>query len=397
MTSARDKRNVLVLAICQTLFNTGRALLLSSSPLIGYALATNKALSTLPISLMLVGNVLAAIPASLFMQRVGRRIGFFVGGLIGTVGCAITLLALYLSDFLLFCIGVSIYGAFGGFAQLYRFAAADVAPEHFKSKAISLVLAGGVVAAFLGPELAKHGRELFGSIEFFGTYAAFVVITLLAALIVTFVDIPKMSSEEAKGQARPITVIMMQPTFIVAVLSAMVGFAVMSLLMTATPLAMLGAKHHFNSTAFVIEWHILGMYGPGFFTGSLIKRFGAISIIVVGLLLEVVATMIALSGQTVWVFWSSLLLLGVGWNFAFTGGSMLLTRVYQPVERAKVQGVNDFLVFGATAIASFSSGTLFHYYGWEVVTLAALPLIGIALLALIWFVFSRRASAPATS
>lgn len=397
MSSARDKRNVLVLAVCQTFFNTGRALVLTTSPLVGYGLAANKALSTLPISLMMVGNVLTAIPASLFMQRVGRRFGFFVGGLIGTAGCTLTLFALYLSDFFLFCLGVLIYGAFGGFAQLYRFAAADVAPEHFKSKAISLVLAGGVVAAFLGPELAKYGRELFSSIEFFGAYALLVVVTLLAALIVTFVNIPKISSEQAKGQARSMMVIMIQPTFIVAVLSAMVGFAVMSLLMTATPLAMFGAQHHFNSTAFVIEWHILGMYGPGFFTGSLIKRFGVISIIVVGLLLEVTATMVALSGQTVWAFWSALLLLGVGWNFAFTGGSTLLTKVYRPIERAKVQGVNDFLVFGATAIASLSSGTLFHYYGWEVVNFAALPLIGIALLALIWLALSRRAIAPATS
>ena len=397
MTASRDKRNVLVLAICQTLFNSGRALVLATGPLVGYILATNKALSTLPVSLMMVGTVLATIPASLYMQRVGRRAGFFLGGLIGTVGCAVTVLALYLSDFFLFCLGILIYGGFGGFAQLYRFAAADVAPDHFKSKAISLVMAGGVLAAFIGPELAKYGRELVANIEFLGTYALVVVVTLLAALIVTFVDIPKLSVKEAKGQVRPMSIIMVQPAFIVAVLSAMVGFSVMSLLMTATPLAMFAAQHHFNSSAIVIEWHILGMFGPAFFTGSLIKRFGEIQVIAMGLFLEAIAIVIALSGQTFWMFWTSLLILGVGWNFAFTGGSVLLTSVYRPAERAKVQGVNDFLVFGATAIASLSSGTLFYYFGWDMVSFAAVPLIGIALSALIWLAIIRRAQVPAIS
>ena len=390
MTSARDKRNVLVLAICQTLFNTGRALLLASSPLIGYALAENKVLATLPISLMMIGNVFTSIPASLFMQRVGRRTGFFVGGLVGTIGCVVTLLALYLGNFVLFCLGVFIYGTYGGFAQLYRFAAADVAPGHFKSKAISLVLAGGVVAAFIGPELAKYGREAFTGIEFFGTYAFFIVVTLLATLIVVFVDIPRISSGDIQGESRPMLVIMRQPIFIVAVLSAVVGYAMMTFLMTATPLAMFSAQHHFDSSAFVIEWHIFGMFAPGFFTGSLIKRFGVMSIIALGLILEIIATLVALSGQTVWIFWFALLLLGVGWNFAFIGGSTLLTNAYRPVERAKVQGINDFLVFGATAVASLLSGTLFHLYGWSTVVLAALPLLGITLLMVIWMALFRR-------
>ena len=387
---ARDWKNVLVLSTCQMLFGAGRSLLVITSPLIGYVIADERALATLPASLVIVGTALSTIPASLLMQRVGRRLGFVVGALIGTLGGLVSGLGIYLADFWLFCLGTLLFGTFAGFAQLYRFAATDVARKEFRGKAISLVLAGGVVAAFVGPEAAKLGKDLVTSVEFLGAYGYLCVATLLTGAIVLLVDIPKLTPEEVREPGRPLLVIMRQRIFIVATATAMVGHSVMAFLMTATPLAMSHAYLSFDETALVIEWHSVGMFAPGFFTGSLIKRFGVMPIILTGLVLQAVCVAIALSGDALPQFWISLFLLGVGWNFTFVGGTTLLAEAHSPAERAKTQGANSFLIYGAVAIASLGSGTLLHYVGWQWVNIVALPFLAIAIAAAIWLTLQRN-------
>ena len=376
---ARDWKNVLVLATCQMLFGSGRALLVVTSPLIGYVLADERALATLPASLVIVGTALATVPASLFMHRVGRRLGFLAGALIGALGGLVSGYGIYAADFWLFCLGTLLFGSFAGFAQLYRFAATDVARKEFRGKAVSLVLAGGVVAAFVGPEAAKLGKDLVTSAEFLGAYGYLCAATLLTGAIVLLVDIPRLTPAQARAPGRPLPVIMRQRTFVVATATAMVGHSVMALLMTATPLAMSHASLNFDETALVIEWHSVGMFAPGFVTGSLIARFGVMRIILAGLLLQTACVGIALSGEGLGQFWLSLFLLGVGWNFTFVGGTTLLAEVHTPAERGKTQGANNFLIFGAVAIASLSSGTLLHYVGWQWVNLAALPFLAAAI------------------
>lgn len=385
LTLDRDRKNVLVLAICQTLFGSGRSLLIPTAPLIAYSMATHKGLATLPTSLVIVGTALATIPASMLMRRVGRRTGFMTGTMIGVVGGAVCTIALLRADFWLFALGTLIFGGFCGFAQLYRFAAADVAPVDFKAKAISLVLTGGLVAGFIGPEMAKAGQYLIPPVEFFGAFLFLIGTTFLGAVVLIFLDIPNLTPEEREGPRRPIATIMAQPVFIAAALAAMIGQGVMNFLMTATPIAMAHAHHQFADTALVIEWHIFGMFAPGFFTGSLIKRFGETRIIIAGLLLQFVCVAIALDGIEVLHFWASMLILGVGWNFAFTGAAALVTTAYTPAERAKTQAAMNFLIYGFVAVLSLSSGALVHFLGWTWVIIAALPLIAIALGSTLWY------------
>jgi MFS family permease len=384
---SHDIRNVSVLFLCQTLFNSGRSLMFITSPLIGFAIAPSKAIATLPVALMVIGTVIASIPVSLLLRRVGWRMGFVIGGLIGLAGAGFAVAALIYADFWLLCIGALLFGFYSGFAAYYQFAAADSVPFDFKSNAISLVLAGGVVAAFVGPELAKQGKDLIAGIDFLGAYLFLLALTLATVVIVLAVDIPALTAEQSRHTGRPMREIMRQPMFIVAVLSATAGYAMMSLLMTATPLAM-ARLHPFGETAFVIAWHIFAMYAPGFATGSLIRRFGGLAIVLAGMALQIVAALVGLSGQGVLQFWVALFLLGIGWNFAFTGGSTLLTEIYTPSERAKCQAAFNFIVFGVVSVASLSSGTLFYFFGWEAVSLGAIPVLAVALVVTV--VMARR-------
>jgi predicted MFS family arabinose efflux permease len=386
----RERRNVLVLATCQMLFNSSRALLAATAPLVAYAIAAEKALATLPTSLIVIGTAVMTLPASLLMQRVGRRAGFALGAAIGAVGGGIAAVAVLRADFWMFCLGTLLFGCCAGFSQLYRFAAADVAAPENRSQAISLVLAGGVVAAFIGPELAKLGKGMIVSVPFLGAYILLMATALLTAVAVSFVDIPRLTHQEASAPRRPLAVIMRQPPFIVATLTAMVGQAVMSLLMTATPIAMALCHHPFADTALVIEWHVVGMYAPGFFTGWLIRVFGVTRIVLLGLMMLGLAVWVALSGQEVHQFWTAMTLLGVGWNFTFTGGTTLLTGVCTPAERAKTQGAANMLIYAVVALASLSSGSLIYYFGWPWVNVGALPLIAVALAAILWHARLQR-------
>ena len=386
----RDHRNVLVLATCQMLFGAGRSMIVLTAPLIAYGLMQEKSLATLPHALVIVGTALLTLPASFLMRRFGRRYGFAIGALIGSGGGVICVFAILMVDFGLFCLGTLLFGAAAGFGQHYRFAAADVASLDFRSKAISLVLAGGVAAGILGPELANVSKDWVSSGEFLGVYIVLILLTLSTAGVVMLVDIPGLTEAEANVESRPIWLIMRQPIFIVAVLATAVSQAVMNLMMTATPIAMHQAHHGFADTVWVIEWHTVCMFAPGFFTGSLVKRWGEIPIIISGLSLIAISVGFAVSGTSVSIFWISMALLGLGWNFSFTAGSTLLIQAHTPGERAKTQGTVNFLIYGAAAIAALSSGGLLHYLGWEWLNLIGLPLLVIAMGVTIWFALSQR-------
>jgi predicted MFS family arabinose efflux permease len=276
-----------------------------------------------------------------------------------------------------------------GFAQLYRFTAIEVSSIEFRTKAVSYVMLGGIAAGFIGPAIAAEGKDYFGNAQFAGSYLSIILLYFFIVMILLRIRLPKPSIVEQTGDARPLTVIFRQPKFIVSVLSAMIGYGVMAMIMTATPLAMTkGSGYPFSDAAFVIQWHALGMFAPSFITGSLIKRFGSVQIIFTGILLNFICIAINISGTELINYWSALVLLGVGWNFMFVAGTTMVTETYQPAEKAIVQGVNDFLVFGTAALSSLLSGVLQTSFGWETVNLSAVPLLLIVLVSLFWFLFS---------
>ncbi len=387
----RAQRNVSVLAACQALLLTGNAILIALSPLVGFDLAADKAYATLPVTTYVVATALSTIPASFWMKRVGRRAGFQSGAVIGILAGALSSYAIYVGDFLLFSAGTGLAGLYNAAGQYYRFAAVDVASGSFKSKAISFVLAGGIVGAFLGPGSAIWTRDLIPEHLFLGSYMSTMIFPLLAIGLLMLIDIPPPSEEERQSGGRSLAAIAAQPVFLVAVLGGMIGYGVMNLVMTATPLAMTAHHHHFGDTAMVIQWHIVGMFAPAFFTGSLINRFGVLKIMLAGTLLMFACVAVALSGFEFLYFFASLVLLGLGWNFLFVGGTTLLTEAYVPAEKAKVQAINDFLVFGTVAAASLTSGTLLHLIGWHAVLYGALPFLAITALASLWLL-RRRAT-----
>ena len=377
------------------LFGSSRLLLIATASVIAWGMGY-KALATMPAALVIVGTAIATMPASMLMRVTGRRLGFMIGAGIGALSGVMVLLAIVRNNFWLLCAATLTYGVYAAFGQYYRFAAADTAPQDFRSKAISLVLTGGVVAAFVGPYLAKSGQNLVTA-EFMGSYLFLIGLTVLTALVLIFLDIPNLTPSERAAAQRPLSRIMMQPVFIAATLAATMGQGVMNLLMTAIPIAMLEADFQFTDTAFVISWHSFGMFGPGFVTGSLIKRFGEVRIILTGVVLQIVCIGVALSGEGVMEFWLAMLLLGVGWNFAFTGGTSLLTTAHNPAERAKTQGAMSVINYAFVAVVSLSSGALLHFFGWEWVNLSSIPLLVVAALAILWFALSRgpAAAAPA--
>jgi MFS family permease len=379
------RRNVLLLAVCQSLSATTMSLIITVHALAGFMLAEDKTLATLPLGIMFTMVMFSTIPASLFMKRYGRRLGFTLGQSIGTIAAIISVYAIFKEEFWLFALGGAFLGTHTAFWQYYRFAAADTASAAYRSRAISYVLAGGVISAILGPELAKYSRELFAPVVFAGNFVVMAILCLVTIIVLQFVTIPPPSDEDRTSVGRPLSKIVSQPKFITAVLASMCGYGVMVLVMTTTPLAVLGNGHSFNDAAFIIQWHILGMFVPSFFTGHLIKRFGVLPIIVSGALLMAICVAVNMTGAGIAQFWVALIALGVGWNFMFVGGTTMLTETYERSERAKVQATNDFLVFGTVAIASLSSGVLFNTIGWQGVNLAVVAPIVLILTVTIWF------------
>lgn len=384
-----EARNVLLLASTQALFQTVSVMVMTLSGLVGLQLASDKRLATLPIAMMMVAAAATMIPASMFMKRFGRKAGFLLGTALGCAAGLTAAGAIWLQDFWLFVFANMLVGGYQGFAQYYRFAAADVASADFKSRAISWVIAGGVVAALAGPNIARVTQGM-GSVPFMAAYLASFVVSVLAFLAVTRIDIPPTGVCEVHGPARPLLEIMRQPVFLTALIGSSVGYAVMVMVMTATPLAMQICGQSLGASATVIQWHVLGMFVPSFFTGNLIRRHGELTIMGIGIALLAGHVAIALTGIEFLHFLSGLILLGVGWNFLFIGGTTLLTEAYRPTERAKAQAAHDFLMFGAVSLASFSAGGLLNAWGWESVNLTVLPFLGLALTAVLGLTVVRR-------
>ncbi len=392
--AVQERRNVLVLATCQMLFGAGRTLLVATAALVAYSFAEHKGLATLPAALVIVGTAVASYPASMLMRRVGRRAGFVIGSLIGATGGIVCMIGIAEADFWIFTTGNLIFGFFSGFAQLYRFAATDTASREFRGTAVSLVLAGGVVASVVGAEFAKLGHDMFAGASFLGSYLFLVGTTLLSALVLMFLNIPPLTAAQTAQTQRPLGTIVLQPTFIAATVSVLIAHSVMAILMTATPIAMAHSNHHFEDTAFVIMWHSLGMFAPAFVTGWFIKKVGEIAIIFTGYLLQFVCVAVALTGEAVFDYWLSMLLLGIGWNFAFTAGTTLLAGAHTSAERNRAQGASNLIVYTFVAIGSLSSGALIHFLGWSWVNFSALPALGLAVSIMIWFTLSGHGRRP---
>ncbi|HEV7803687.1 MAG TPA: MFS transporter, partial [Burkholderiales bacterium] len=341
----KQSRNVLVLSACQATLQTSGATMIAVTGLAGYALAADKSFATVPLTCYVIGSALTTVPASLLMNAIGRRGGFQVGTAIGMGGAALCSLAIYYVQFWLLCAGMMVMGMYTAFGKYYRFAAADVAEPSFRAKAISLTLAGGIVGGIFGPEMTKRSAFAFDTHAYLGAYLSLAGVCLVATTLLMWLDIPKLSALQRKDSGRPLREIMAQPVFIVAALAAMLSYGIMNLMMTSTPLAMRAHEHPFNDAAFVLQWHMIGMYGPSFFTGSLINRFGVLNIILAGVAILLACIGAAVNGTQLLNFWAALFLLGIGWNFMYVGGSTLLTECHAPAERAKTQAANDLMVF----------------------------------------------------
>jgi len=372
--------NVARLAASQALMLSAIVMSMAVAGIIGSQLSPDPGLATLPIAAMVVGVAVASLPAGLFMRRVGRRTGFLIGGMIGVVASLLSVYALQVQSFALFVLGHFLLGSYQGFANYYRFAAVEAAAPAHASKAISLVVAGGIVAAFLGPQIGQWGRELVASHLFAGSYLIQAILTVIALALLSGLRLPVVAATQG-GDARSLMEIIRQPALQMSIFGASVGYSAMIMAMTATPLAMLGCGLPGSSVTPVIQWHVVGMFAPSFFTGDLIKRFGAPRIMQIGFVLLLAHVAIAVSGLEFLHFLSALILLGLGWNFAFIGGTALLTQTYRPAEQLRVQMVNEFIVFGLVATASLSAGWIYTHFGWVLLNLSMVPLLVVALLA----------------
>lgn len=391
--------NLGLLTLCWALVSTCNLLIVSVAILSGHAIADNKALAALPVALQWFGTAAMAGPASFFMQRLGRKAGFWASAGTVSTGAALSVWALYEAHFGLLCAGGALIGVGNGFSWYYRFAAAEMVPDDFRSRAISLLLAGGIVAALIGPTLADVSKDVLSPVSYAGTYAAIMVLYVFVVTVLFFVKIPRPSAEALRG-GRPLSVIARQPAFIVAVIAAVVAYSVMGLLMSVTPLAMVLHKHSFDQATLVIQWHVLGMYVPSFFTGHLVRWFGTLNIMLCGALLMFGCLAVGLSGTTVAHFWIALGVLGLGWNFLFVGATTLLTETYTIAERAKTQAVNEVAIFTIVGLATFFSGTLLHEFGWSAVNYSALPalaVVTIAILLLKWRGSVTQSTAPSAA
>ena len=391
--NALAKRNAWVLAVAQALGGANPAIVISLGGIVGLSLATNKALATLPVSLLNLGLALGIIPAAMVMRRFGRRNGYVFGATLGVIGGSVAALGIVWGDFVMFCVGTMICGFYAAYVQSYRFAAADSATPAFKARAISYVMAGGLAAGIIGPQIVIFTREIVPGSMFAGSFLAQAGLALLSVAVIAFLRPAPVPVNATKDTGRPLSQIVRQPRFVIAVVAGVVSYGLMSFLMTAAPLAMVDCGLPIETAALGISWHILAMFGPSFFTGRLIDRFGKENVTSVGLVLIAISAVIALNGLSVAHFWSALILLGIGWNFGFIGATALVTDCYRPEERTKVQAANDFLVFGCVAAASFSSGKLLDAGGWELVNWLSFPPIALALVLLLGQAHLRRAAA----
>lgn len=389
---SQAKRNVAVLVAAQSILGAQMPMIFIVGGLAGQSLASNPCLATLPISLIVLGSMLAATPVSAIMQRWGRRTGFLVGATAGALGGLIGAYGLYLGSFPIFLLGSLLTGIYMSAHGFYRFAAADTASDEFRPKAISYVMAGGLAAAIIGPQIVKLTSESY-VIPFLGTYIAVIALNVIGSALFFFLDIPtppKPTKDAPKGRSR--LELLKTPRIAVAIICAMVSYALMNLVMTSTPLAVVGCGFSANDAADVVTYHVLAMYVPSFFTGHLIARFGVEKIVALGLAILAGAGVVALQGVELENFFIALILLGIGWNFGFIGATSMLAASHEVHERGRMQGLNDLLVFGGVTVASLASGGLMNcsggspVEGWTAVNLAMIPLLTLAGGALLWLV-----------
>ncbi len=394
---SRARAQIALLVACQALLYVNNVTLIAVNGLVGLTLAPTPLLATLPVTTYIIGSALTTLPASLAMGRWGRRAGFMFGTAMGFAGTSLAAAGVLTASFALLCAGTFVVGLYNAFAQYLRFAAADVADAYapdLKERAISWVLAGGLAGGILGPQLSKLTREALPT-AFAGTYLALAAVALVACAVASRLRIPQPRHAAAGGPARPLKAIAAQPTFIVAVLVGAISYGAMNLLMTATPLAMKVCGFGYPQAADVIMWHVIAMFAPGFFTGALLRRFGRERVMLAGCVLMFATVAVAHAGLTYWHFWIALFALGLGWNFMFTGATALLTSTYRPAEKARVQGINDLIVFLTMISSSAASGALLSATGWTDLNLYSLPAIVLATAALLWLHRQRQVAAIA--
>jgi len=384
-------RNVPLLAFCQAMAMSGASLMVATAALVGLELAEDKSFSTLPLAAQFIAVMLTSIPAAMLMNKIGRKPSFLFAFIFGLGGAVVCTLAILKHEFWWFVGGVSLIGMFNSFANYYRFTAADAVDIDHKSRAISFVMAGGVIAAIIGPNLASYTRDSFQGTAFAGSYASLVVLYFFSVIAIVFLKLPvEEHDSEKKETQRPLIEIIKQPVCIVAIVCGMLGYGVMSFVMTATPLAMNHHNHNFSDTSFVIQWHVLAMFAPSFVTGFIIRKTGELNVILAGVLLGFACVVFNLMGTTVFHFWLALVFLGLSWNFMFVGATSLLTQAYHRAERFKVQAFNDFVIFSVVAFASLSAGYLQYNFGWRSVNMGVVPLLLVAFLSVVYLLIYKQ-------
>jgi predicted MFS family arabinose efflux permease len=388
------RRNAMVLAMAQALGGASNTIIYSTASIIGAVLAPDKGLATLPITATVIGIWFGTLPVGMLAHRIGRRAALQTGALFGIASGLISYEAVMIGNFWLLLAGTFCGGLYAAAFQSYRFAAADTASERYRAKAISWVLAGGIFAAVLGPQIVIFTKDVLTPFAFAASYLAQAACAVVAIVVLQFVKIPRFVVEFAHN-ARPLSEIVRQPRFIVAVACGVTAYATMNLLMTSAPLAMVGCGHSVTDATLGIQWHVLAMYAPSFVTGSLAARFGVTRITAIGLALLVFTGVVGITGLSVAHFWAGMILLGLGWNLAFIGATTLVTESHRPEERTRVQSFNDFLIFGSMAVASFSSGQLLAAFGWATINVVIFPTVAIAAALLIWLSLRTRREAKA--
>jgi predicted MFS family arabinose efflux permease len=386
------RRNALVLAVAQALAGGNNTVIIATGGIVGAMLAPDKSLATLPISIYVLGLWFGTLPFGQLARRFGRRTTYQIGTACGVLTGIISYFAVMHASFVMFCVGTFVSGLYAAAHLSYRFAAADTASDAFRPKAISWVMIGGIVSGIVGPQLIIFTKDAMPPFLFAATYLAQAGLAVLCAFVLIFLKIPVPPRQQAGGEGRPLSEIARQPKFIVAVACGVASYAMMNMVMTAAPLAMVMCNHSIGDATLGLQWHVLGMFVPSFFTGHLILRFGAERVVAVGLGLLALSAVAGITGISVAHFWIGLILLGVGWNFGFIGATTMVTECHTPNERNRVQSFNDFLVFGSMAIGSFSSGSLMHYFGWSAVNEVVFPVVLSAAALLIWGGLRQRAS-----
>ncbi len=385
------KRNALVLATGQALAGANNTVIVATGGILGAMLAPDKSLATMPVSMMVLGMWAGTLPIGFLARNFGRRTAYISGAACGTLAGLVGFVAVMQASFWIYLFSAFLGGLYAASHQSYRFGAADTASPEFKPKAVSWVMAGGLFAALIGPQLVIHTKDMLPPFLFAASYLGQAAVAVVAAFVLLLFRSPQGINLDKIGGGRPIGEIARQPKFIVAVVCGVAAYALMNLMMTSAPLAMVNCGHTPRDAVLGIQWHVLAMYAPSFFTGSLILRFGVARVVACGLALLGLAAVVGLSGITVAHFWTALILLGVGWNFSFVGATTMVTDCHRPEERNKVQAFNDFLIFGSMAIGSFASGSMLAHFGWALVNIVMLPGVVIAGGMLMWLSLRERA------